>query len=107
MTYDPDLVSRAQISTAWSAATRAAVDAEMVVSWDRDLLREPRILVPIDVQAYVVPAGGDAEATVRLPCPLSPGEPSDVSALEGPPPFDPGAARPAGVHLHWALPDAL
>lgn len=107
MSYDPDRVARSQTSVAWSAFTRAGIDLDSALTWDRDLLREPRVLVPIDVQAYVAPAAGNTEPALRFPSPLSPGAPAGIAAVQGPPPFDPGALRPAGVHLHWALPDAL
>jgi hypothetical protein len=107
MTYDPELVARMQISNSWSALTRADIDLESGVTWDRDLLREPRVLVPIDVQAYVATGDGPAESMMRMPSVLSPGAPAGIGVLAGPPPFDPGSPRSAGVHLHWALPDSL
>jgi hypothetical protein len=107
--YDPDRVAQEQVSPRWSAQVRAGVDAEALPTWDADLLREPRVLVPVDVQALVVPAAGPGagEPAVALPGPLSPDAPAGVGALEGPAPFGPGAVRPPGVHLHWAMPDAL
>ncbi len=107
MAYDPERVAKFQSSLAWSALTRAALDLAELRTWDRDLLREPRVLVPIDVQAYVAPRSDEAEPAVRLPSPLSPGAPDGLAALAGPPPFEPGVRRAPGVHLHWALPDAL
>ena len=65
MAYDPRIVARTQISESWSALTRADIDLESAVTWDRDLLREPRVLVPIDVQAYVVAGGDAAESMLR------------------------------------------
>ena len=53
------------------------------------------MLVPVDVQALVVPTAG-SEATVAVG-----GIPGD------PEPFDAGAQPLPGVHLHWAMPDAL
>ena len=71
--YDPKLIGNMQTTPAWSALTRASVDFGAASTWDRDLLREPRVLVPIDLQAYVV---GAAEPMVRLPSPLSPNAPA-------------------------------
>jgi len=65
--------------------------------WDRRLLREPRLLVPVDVQALVV---RDAdEPMVRLPFRQA----DDVVA----PIDDPGEKRPPGVHLLWTTPAAF
>ena len=80
-----------------------------IATWDRYLLREHRLLVPIDVQALYVPPG-DTEPMVRLPM-LVAGPTARASVTDPedglPDPFDEGAPRPAGVHLHWAMPDAL
>lgn len=107
MKYDPDLVTKTQTTNQWSALTRAGIDVDAAITWDRDLLREPRVLVPIDVQAYVAPAAGNTERMLRFLSPLSPGAPAGIAGVQGPPPFDVGSTRAAGVHLHWALPDAL
>ena len=48
------------------AADRAALDVREIGTWDRYLLREHRLLVPVDVQALYVPAGS-TEKMVRLP----------------------------------------
>jgi len=48
------------------AADRAALDVAEIATWDKYLLREHRLLVPIDLQAlYVEP--GSSEKMVRLP----------------------------------------
>jgi hypothetical protein len=107
MAYDPNLVARTQMSESWSALTRAEIDLASAATWDRDLLREPRVLVPIDVQAYVATAGEAGESMLRFPSPLTPGAPASIAGVQGPPPFEAGSPRAAGVHLHWALPDAL
>ena len=90
------------------AADRASMALAEIATWDPFLLREHRLLVPMDVQALWV-APGSAEPMVRLPMLLA-GEDGDVagSPEEGmPAPFAEGTPRPAGVHLHWAMPDAL
>ncbi|CCK31822.1 hypothetical protein BN159_7443 [Streptomyces davaonensis JCM 4913] len=103
--YDPRTVAGRQFTASWSALVRSDLRVGEVRTWDPDLLREPRVLVPVDVQALVVPDGG--EPAVRLPGPLTPGATASAQVLDGPQPFDPGTPRPAGVHLHWALPDTL
>ncbi|WP_374566687.1 hypothetical protein [Ideonella sp.] len=90
------------------AADRASLDLGELATWDDYLLRERRLMVPIDVQALYVPPGGK-EAFVRVPMLLA-GENGKVAEKpeDGfPPPFTAGQPRPAGVHLHWAMPDAL
>jgi len=79
----------------WGGMAAADVDLAAVATWDRRLVRDRRVLVPVDVQALVVPTAG-GEATVAVG-----GIPGD------PDPFDGGAVLLPGVHLHWAMPDAL
>jgi hypothetical protein len=108
MKYEPNVVADLQTSPRWSAAVRGDLGAaagEIVGNWDEDLLREPRVLVPIDVQALVV--GADRVPTLVLPGPLAPGVSDEAAAVDGPRPFSAEEERPAGVHLHWAMPDAL
>ena len=104
--YDPAQVGAAQTSPRFSILARTGLDVATLSTWDADLLHEPRVLVPVDVQAYVVPAAG-AEPVLVLPGPLSPGHATDPAVVDGPPPFTAGTPRPAGVHLSWAMPDAL
>jgi hypothetical protein len=73
-----------------------------VITWDPGAWRGPRVLVPIAVDALVVEtaaAAGSVWADVAI-------DPLDRDAAR-PAPFDTITGRPAGVHLHWALPDAL
>ena len=79
----------------FGALARAGVDVNTFHTWDPRLPRNRRILVPVDVQAFVV--GAQA------------GEPTvPVGFLrDDPEPFAEGASMAAGVHLHWAMPDAL
>ena len=71
-------------------------------------MREHRLLVPIDVQALYVQQG-DTERMVSLPMLVAGPDGQGVANLEDglPDPFTEGAPRPPGVHLHWAMPDAL
>ncbi|MBL8329115.1 MAG: hypothetical protein JNJ71_09710 [Rubrivivax sp.] len=74
-----------------------------VIDWDAGAWRGPRVLVPIVVEALPVSAAaaaGASWAAVGID-PLNPAAPR-------PGPFDTTTGtRPAGVHLHWALPDGL
>ncbi|MEJ8853001.1 hypothetical protein WKW79_00385 [Variovorax robiniae] len=90
------------------AADRAQLDIGEIATWDKYLLRERRLLVPIDVQAlYIEP--GNAEKMVRLPMLVAGANGVGVSNPEDgmPDPFTEGTPREPGVHLHWAMPDAL
>jgi hypothetical protein len=117
--YDPDAFRELALTQAYSVQARVDLGPEVIATWDGELLREPRVCVPIDVQALVVPAEAPAGTEgVALVGPLSPGsgaadaggglEPGDAhDSVTGPEPFAEPSHRPAGVHLHWALPDAL
>ncbi|MEO8193520.1 MAG: hypothetical protein ABI681_06690 [Gemmatimonadales bacterium] len=73
-----------------------------VIEWDEGSWRGPRVLVPIVVDALPIGASEPSAATraavgidpIRLGAPR-------------PAPFDTITGMPAGVHLHWALPDGL
>lgn len=109
LTVDTSAPRDVIFSKRFLAADRARLDLGEIATWDRYLLREHRLLVPIDVQAlYVEP--GSTEAMVALPMLLANGP--DGKPIENvedgmPDPFDAGTMRPPGVHLHWAMPDAL
>jgi hypothetical protein len=101
--YEPNQVKEAMTDARWAGLVRVDTDAATIDHWDTGLLRDTRLLVPVDVQALYVPPDGK-EPMVRLAF--------DLTTVEGdppplPPPFDPGKPREPGVHLHWAVPDAL
>ena len=100
----PEAITKLTTTPRWSALVRTGLDVDGILTWDPGLIRQSRVLVPIDVQALYVPAG-DAEQYVRLPFVLT--APDGQPPEPMPSPFDAGAPRPAGVHLHWALPDAI
>ena len=106
--FDADAIRQITRDKRFLAADRAKLDLGEIATWDKYLLREHRLLVPIDVQALYVPPG-NAEKMMRLPM-LIAGE-NGVGAAKAedgmPAPFAEGKPRPAGVHLHWAMPDAL
>lgn len=100
--YDPGLVAKVAGTQRWSVLARTGLTAGEIGTWDPALLRDPRLLVPIDVQALVA-AAGSTEPVVRMLSALRAG----AGQPPFPAPFDPGTPREPGVHLHWALPDAL
>ncbi|GIK95838.1 MAG: hypothetical protein BroJett029_00470 [Alphaproteobacteria bacterium] len=101
---DPDRIARAMVSPLWSGLIRTGADIKTIGSWDTGLIRHPRLLVPIDVQALYV-ARDSKEAFVRLPFTLTTPDGKDPEAM--PEPFSEGKPRAPGIHLHWALPDSL
>ena len=112
--YDAGAFTEFVGSPAYAFASRLGYSLPVIADWDDDLLREPRVCVPIDVQALVV-TGDDTTAGVRLDGPLTPGRdvPDDAgaadkrAALIGAEPFADASPRERGIHLHWAMPDAL
>lgn len=105
---EPDAIRELIAGKRFLAADRARLDIGEIATWDKFLLREHRLLVPVDVQALYVPEGGD-EKMVRLPMLIAGPDGHGVKDPEDgmPDPFSEGEPRPAGVHLHWAMPDAL
>lgn len=104
----PDAIREVIRSKRFLAADRARMDLDEIATWDQRLLRDPRLLVPVDVQALYVPDGSD-EPMLRLPMLVAGGDGELATVAEDgmPEPFAEGSPRPAGVHLHWAMPDAL
>jgi hypothetical protein len=96
--YTDAALAKAVESERWSALAELQTDVAMLKTWDRKLSRKRRILIPIDVQALVVgaAAGQPIDGVVRVA-----GTRGDAE------PFSQPSARATGVHLHWALPDAL
>jgi hypothetical protein len=102
--FDPESVNKAMASPRWSALVRTGLDRSSIGRWDPGVVRESRVLVPIDLQALYVPAGS-SEPMVRVPLALSAPDGQDPPAPT--PILDAGSPRPPGIHLHWAPPDAL
>lgn len=81
-------------SKRWAYLATASTDLPTLATWDSELVRERRVLVPIDVQAFVATEGGELVTPVG-------------GVLEDPEPFADLTPLAPGVHLHWALPDSL
>jgi hypothetical protein len=108
MPVDPGSpVFRQQFST----TARSGVPLATANTWNQALPRDPRLLVPLDVEALVVPpAGGERRADVGVRLLRAPEGPDDVFGPDterAAPPFTDADPRPQGVYLHWALPDGL
>lgn len=92
---DPEQWREAVGDRRFAALAQLGKDLGALGTWDPLLSRRTRILVPVDVQALVVPPDGD-EAFVPV-----------TGGSGDPAPFHPGERAAPGVHLHWAMPDAL
>jgi len=92
---NPELLSSSVYTQRWASLVRANTDIPTITSWDPTLNRNKRILVPIDVQAYVANESTEEELVAVT------GGPDD------PEPFAQGSKAQTGVHLHWAMPDSL
>jgi hypothetical protein len=97
--FTNDQIQQAAQSKRWTALTQLDAVADDFHNYDRYIIREPRLLVPVDVQALVVRDGGQ-ESMVRLPF-------RDTDVLPPLDVHDPGTPREPGVHLLWSVPTAL
>src|ERR1700693_2107317 len=93
---------------AFSAAAAYGITQRVANTWNPYLLRTPRVLVPVQVDALGMRPG--QAASQRAECPLKP-HPGTSGVTRRhllPTPFaELPAPRTGGVYLHWALPDAL
>jgi hypothetical protein len=90
-------LAQAVTSPRFAALSQTNVALDDLAHYDVRLLREPRLLVPVDVQALVVRSGD--EPMVRLP--FRDGGDA-LPAID-----DPGSVRAPGVHLLWTTPAAF
>ena len=77
MTQCRPTVRKAALTPRWAALTQLGGVAADLHNYDRFLVREPRLLVPIDVQAFVVRAGvNDTEPMLAAAVPRRNDEPA-------------------------------
>jgi hypothetical protein len=71
-------------------------------------LPDTTLFVPIDVQALAIGPNGEQAVPTETVVPISaPNSPESATLPRPPQPFGAPLPRPPGVHLHWAMPDAL
>jgi hypothetical protein len=95
-------------AAAFSAAAAYGITQRVVNTWNPYLVRTPRVLVPVQLDALVVRPG--QAATPWADCALKPHPGTGVVTRRDilPKPFaELATPRTSGVYLHWALPDAL
>src|SRR4051794_28965909 len=103
----PRQVAEAAQTPRFAALVRGDVDVAKLATWDPVLVRDARLLVPMDVRALLVTAAGAVQAVpTETVVPVSnPGD-AEAAVLPVPPkPFGAAVGRAPGVHLHWAMPD--
>ncbi len=99
------MVDLARIAGAdWAVAAQIGPAFSEVVQFSKLPPRIPRLLVPVDLQALVVPVGGTV-GTKRgdIRSRMLDENPSERLAD----PFSTAPDLAPGVHLHWAMPDGL
>jgi hypothetical protein len=109
-------VARQILSAQFSTLARTGVSAAALATWDPELSRPPRVLVPMDVRALAI-AAGDTEPDAQVLSPLPDPAPQQAGAAPTPAqaasqlpkiaPFTDGLVRAPGVYLHWAAVDGL
>ncbi|MGA8043258.1 MAG: hypothetical protein WCA37_10675, partial [Terracidiphilus sp.] len=102
-------VSFTDPAAAFSAAAAHGITQRVIQTWNPDLIRTPRVLVPTEVTALVVRPQQAAQSWADCALRIDPSQTGPVTRYDVlPPPFaELPASRKAGVYLHWALPDAL
>ena len=91
-----------------AVAAAQGITDRTIASWNPTIPRDPRVMVPIQVDALVVRQAGQQWADTSMDR-TPPGDGIAVPAGSLlPKPFSLRAQdRPPGVYLHWVLPDAL
>ena len=93
----------------FSAALANNLTPSAITTWNPNIARSPRVLVPIEVTALAVRAETPNWADCKMSAPPK-GDPGNLTPGVDllPEPFkNLDAPRPTGIYLHWALPDAL
>lgn len=102
-------LSFADKDAAFSAAAAYRITDKVIATWNPYLIRTPRVLVPVQLEALVVRPQQPAESWADCALKAAPQQTAPVTRYDIlPTPFaELSPARSAGVYLHWALPDAL
>ena len=96
-------------SAAFSAAASYRINQKVINTWNPFLIRTPRVLVPIQVDALVVRPNEPAQSWADCALKAASQQIAPVTRYDIlPTPFaELKTPRTSGVYLHWALPDAL
>src|SRR5579863_1049063 len=93
----------------FAAAASYRINNQVINTWNPYLIRTPRVLVPIQVDALVVRPSQPVQAWADCALKPAPQQTTPVTRYDIlPAPFaELKQPRTAGVYLQWALPDAL
>jgi hypothetical protein len=96
-------------AAAFSIAAAYGITDKVVAGWNPYLIRTPRVLVPIQLDALVVRPQEAAQGWADCALKAAPVQSTPVTRYDIlPTPFaELSQTRTAGAYLHWALPDAL
>src|ERR1700722_19264335 len=96
-------------AAAFSAAAAYRINPKVIQTWNPYLIRTPRLLGRIAVDALVVRTNEPAQRWADCALKAAPQQTTPVTRYDIlPEPFaELSSSRSAGVYLHWALPDAL
>ncbi|UWZ84400.1 hypothetical protein [Occallatibacter riparius] len=101
-------VSFTDKAAAFSAAAAYGINERVINSWNPFLIRTPRVLVPVQLDALVIRPNEAAQGWADCRLKPSPQDPNPTRYDILPDPFtELGQQRASGVYLHWAVPDAL
>jgi hypothetical protein len=102
-------VSFTDKAAAFSAAASYRITDKVINTWNPFLIRTPRVMVPIAVDALVVRPNQQTQTWADCALKPAPQQTTPVTRYDVlPTPFaELAEPRTAGVYLHWALPDAL
>lgn len=107
---EPVRIPVSEVTTqVFTTAARTGTASAALATWDAGLARCVRVLVPVQLEALVVPPDAAVPSVPVLPQLADPATSGgDITAAMPPvPPFSPQANRPPGVYLHWAAPDGV
>src|SRR5487761_2158219 len=96
-------------SAAFTAAAAYSLTQRVIDTWNPFLIRTPRVMVPIQVEALVVRPNAPTRTWADCALKPSPQQATPVTRYDVlPDPFtELKSPRTAGAYLHWSLPDAL
>jgi hypothetical protein len=90
-----------------SMTVSTGITRQTIASWQLFVPRDPRVLVPIQLDVLMVRKAGGAWADCGMRVPKDDGTMLDAGTMLPPPFSELQKTRPTGAYLHWALPDAL
>jgi len=94
-------------NAAFVTAAAHGITPRTIATWNAELPRTPRVLVPIQLDVLMVRSEGGTWADCKMK-ELDGTQVGVTRRDQLPPPFkDLDKPRPKGAYLHWALPDAL